>query len=195
MAREANKRPPRPQGRDAAHTAAVRACDAVGTFIESWGFRSIHGRVWTLLALSEGSLSQAEIAELLGVSRSLVHLAISELAGFGLVRAESDRRNAPYVAIIDVWPVIVEVLRTREWMLIERSRSALEALQTEVRRASGSGYDPSRVDLLLAMCDLAQSTLRAILSVRMPANFDGFGKWLGRTRIVVDQITKRLPPS
>lgn len=194
MVHEANKGRTPSSGGDPTHASAVRACDAVGAFIESWGFRSIHGRVWTLLALTNAPLSQAEMAELLGVSRSLVHLAVSELGGFGLVRTVSDRRNTPYVAVLDVWPVIIEVLRTREWMLIERARLALEALRIEVR-GNPAAYNPDRIELLLAMCDLAQATLRALLTVRMPSNFDSFGRWMGRSRIVVDQIAKRLPSS
>lgn len=195
MRRDTSRRRAYPPENEAIHRAAVGACDAVGAFIESWGFRSIHGRVWTLLALTNAPLSQAEIAERLGVSRSLVHLAISELTGFRLVEATSDRRNAPYSAVVDVWPVIVDVLRTREWMLIERARLAFEALRTEAQNTRSTDYDTDRIELLLAMCDLAQATLRALLSVRMPSNFDSFGRWLGRTRLVVEQIARRLPPT
>ena len=44
--------------------------------------------------------------EVLGVSRSLVSLAISELTDYGLVRATSEARNAPWEATWDVWPTI-----------------------------------------------------------------------------------------
>lgn len=163
----------------------LAVCDAVGAFIEIWGFRAIHGRVWTFLAFQRAPIAQADVAEVLGVSRSLVSLAISELAGYGLVRAVGAQRNAPYEASLDVWPTISDVLRDREWMLIERARIALEALIHEAEFAAESGngtlYDIRRMRLLLTMTELAQGGLRAILAVRVPQSLDAFGEWLGRS--------------
>lgn len=170
----------------------VEVCDAVGAYIETWGFRSIHGRVWSLLALSAVPLSQAQIAERLGVSRSLVHLAIGELGEYALVRPVSERRNAPYTARMDVWPTITGVLRKREWMQMETARVALEALRHELPEAPGR-YDPARVELLLAMTELAQAALRALFAVRIPPAPDAFGAWLGRARDVTDGLRRHLP--
>ena len=39
----------------------VSVCDACGDFIEYWGFKSIHGRVWAYLTISARPLSQTEI--------------------------------------------------------------------------------------------------------------------------------------
>ncbi|MEO1175462.1 MAG: helix-turn-helix domain-containing protein, partial [Myxococcota bacterium] len=69
-------------------------CEATGAFIEYWGFKGILGRVWTLLALRASPMPQTEIANLLGVSRSLVSGAIAELQRRGLVRAVGDARSA-----------------------------------------------------------------------------------------------------
>ncbi len=175
----------------------LAVCDVVGDFIETWGFRSIHGRVWTMLALSNQALSQSQVAEQLGVSRSLVHLAVTELMDYGLVRPTNGGRNAPYEARIDVWPTVTQVLREREWMLIERARMALVALEeaAEQARIAGfkSNYDLQRIRLLLAMTELAQTTLKAILSVRMPGSLDAFAKWLRRSRNLTETLTQKLP--
>lgn len=178
-------------------TRAVDVCDAVGAFIETWGFRSIHGRVWTLLALSSEPLSQSEVAERLGVSRSLVHLAVGELAEYELVRAVGQQRNAPYEARMDVWPTITGVLRKREWMLMESARVSLEALRQELQHQARAGasapYDMRRVEVLLLMTELAQSALRGVFSVRMPESVDAFSVWLRRARDVMDGLQKHIP--
>lgn len=175
----------------------VAVCDAVGAYIEGWGFRSIHGRVWALLAMRKGAMSQAEIAETLGVSRSLVSLAMSELTQFGLVRPTSDARNAPWEPTWDVWPTITDVIRSREWMLMERARQALEAALSEAQFSRESGttipWDEGRIRLLLTMTEFAQASLRAILSVRMPRSLDQFGKWLERSSRVIDRVKNFLP--
>lgn len=172
-------------------------CDAVGAYIETWGFRAIHGRAWTLLALSKTPLSQAEAAEFLGVSRSMVNLAVSELGEYGLVRPTGPERNAPYEASVDVWPIITEVLRSREWMLMERARVALEAALNELEFAEASGrpapFDPRRVQLLLNMTELAQTVLRTLMSIRVPRTVDSLTEWFRFASRTVERF--QLPTS
>ena len=93
----------------------LEVCDSIGDFIEYWGFKGIHGRVWALLALSTDPLAQVQIAQYLGVSRSLVSGVIAELVERGLVRSIDSSRNSPYVALTDFWPTVASVLRSREW--------------------------------------------------------------------------------
>ena len=187
---------PRTDPADRLTQRVVAVCDAVGAYIETWGFRSIHGRVWSLLAMRSAPLAQAEIADILGVSRSLVSLAVSELSTYGLVRAVGDHRGAPIEACLDVWPTITDVIRSREWMLIERARLALEAAIAEVEFRQNEGqttpYDVRRIRLLLGMADFAQTTLRAILSVRMPASLESFNSWLHRAGSFVGRLHHRL---
>jgi DNA-binding transcriptional regulator GbsR (MarR family) len=174
----------------------LAVCDAVGSFIEGWGFKSIHGRVWALLALSKRPIPQAEIAETLAVSRSLISLAVAELTQYGLVRPVNDSRNAPYEASLDVWPTITDVIRSREWMLIERARVTLESAlaEAEYREETGlpNDWDLNRLKLLLAMTELAQTTLKAILGIRMPRSLDTFGQWLLRTRGTIEKLGEKL---
>jgi DNA-binding transcriptional regulator GbsR (MarR family) len=158
-----------------------KVCDAVGEFIEYWGFKAILGRIWALLALRASPMSQVEIAEFLEVSRSLVSGAISELVKRGLVRAVSDHRNAPYEAVVDIWPSISDVLRSREWMLIESARVTLEAAIEEIElsaSAEGSGYQVDRMRFLLRMTELAQAFLRLLIGIRVPRKLEGLGDWL-----------------
>ncbi|MBK6685095.1 MAG: MarR family transcriptional regulator [Deltaproteobacteria bacterium] len=182
----------RPEG-DRLAQRVLSVCDAVGDYIEAWGFRSIHGRVWTLLALSRGPVAQADIADRLGVSRSLVHLAVTELTQYGLVRATSAARNAPIEANLDVWPTITDVIRGREWMLIERARVALEAALAEAEfLGEESPYDPERIRLLLAMTGLAQSVLRTVLAVPIPRSLEAFAKWVRRASKTINKLEDTL---
>jgi len=161
----------------------LQVCEAVGTFIEWWGFKDIHGRIWVLLSLSTRPLSQREIADILDVSRSLVSTAVAELHGFRLVRPVSEHRNAPYRASMDVWSTISEILRTREWMILERVRLALEAAVQECEQVNRSGqplpYSLPRIRLLLRMTELAQMMLRTLIalgSARIPRSLTSWIK-------------------
>lgn len=174
----------------------VRVCDTVAGFIEYWGFKAVHGRVWTLLALHDGPMPQTEIATILGVSKSLVSGAVAELTERGLIRQTHAHRNAPYEAVVDVWPVISEVLRAREWMLIEAARVALEAAIEEAELAVGVGHrvrwNAERMKTLLAMTELAQALLRILMSLRLPKAHDRFTTWLDRAGGLADRLRQMI---
>jgi DNA-binding transcriptional regulator GbsR (MarR family) len=162
--------------------SVVQVGDAVGAFIEYWGFKAVHGRVWTLLALHVEPMSQTQLGAHLGVSRSLISGSVAELSRQGLVAAVGDHRNAPYVAVLDVWPVIKDVVRRREWMLIESARLALESAIQEAEAAQAHGHpvawDVTRMRLLLSMTELSQAVLKILFVIGIPRSVEGFGDWV-----------------
>lgn len=160
-----------------------QVCEAVGEFIEYWGFKAIHGRIWTLLALSTRPMTQVEVAEFLDVSRSLVSGAMAELAQHGLVRQVDEHRNAPYAPVLDVWPTIADVLRGREWMLVEAARVALEGAidAAELAPEGPPRFAVERMRFLLRMTEIAQAFLRILMGLRVPRRLEGLGGWLKDT--------------
>lgn len=170
-------------------------CEAVGDFIKYWGFKSILGRVWAVLALTHRPLTQAEMVSFLGVSRSQVSEAIAELTELGLVRATQQHRNSPFVAELDVWPVIADVLRRREWMLIESARLALEAAVEEVDRGgrvSAALYSVEHLQTLLTMTELAQSLLRIVISARSESGQDLL-RWAQGAKGFLSTLSRMMP--
>lgn len=172
----------------------LEVCDRTGDFIEWWGFRAIHGRVWTLLAMTARPLSQVDIAALLDVSRSLVHGAVNELEEWGLVQRVGTHRRAPIVAVTEVWPIITQVLRTREWMMIERVRVALEAASQEAElHFQRTGQEPfSRESLaeLVQLTEMAQSFLKVILQLRVADEGRGVRQFLRTATQVISGLRR-----
>jgi DNA-binding transcriptional regulator GbsR (MarR family) len=173
----------------------LHVCDRAGAFIEWWGFKAIHGRVWTLLALHQGPMPQNMIAQTLGVSRALVSQAISELLDFGLVQPVSDHRNAPYEATVDVWPTISDILRTREWMLLESARVALESAINEARLQRAAGhtvtFDIEQMRMLMRMTESAQAFLKMIVGLRMPKPMENLGSLAGKAASLMKNFRNR----
>ncbi len=169
-------------------------CDAAGNFIAYWGFKHILGRAWAYLALRTVPLPQVQMAERLGVSRSLMSAVMAELSERGLVRPTSRHRNAPYEAVMDVWPTVAEVLRSREWMLLEQARNALEAAIEEADLATAAGehvpYDVGRMRFLLAMTDSAQTFLRMLIGMRVPRAVEAFGGWVTKATSLIQSIRR-----
>jgi DNA-binding transcriptional regulator GbsR (MarR family) len=170
----------------------MHVADTVGEFIAWWGFKGILGRVWTVLALRGEPLSQAEIARLLGVSRALVSASVAELLDFGLVRRSGPHHHAPYEAVLDVWPVIADVLRTREWMMIEQARVALESAIEEAEVSAHHGQPvPWKIDrlrLVLGLTETAQAFLRILVKLRVPRTIDALGGWLTRASGLIQTL-------
>ncbi len=195
MAQDSTNDAPPPPPRDFLARRVREVCNACGSFIEYWGFKAIYGRAWALLAISTRPLTQSEVAETLGVSRSLMSSTMAELSRLGLVRTTHDHRNAPYEAIMDVWPVIADVLRNREWMLVESVRMALEAAIEEAEFLQSRGrpfdYDLRSLKLLLSMTEMAQSLLRILIRMRVPPSEDGITGWIALATRVVRQLSAR----
>jgi len=182
-------------GAQSADELLLEFCEACGDFIAYWGFKSIHGRVWAYLALYGGPLAQRQIAEALGVSRASVNLAIAELASYGLVSPTSELHHAPYVANLDVWPVIVDVLERREWPMIDRAKRALEALLAHAERrgeSSALNFQIERVKQLLQMTEWAQGILRVLINARLPQTQDSWLLWFGKAMKLSDRIKSLL---
>src|SRR5262245_22326676 len=74
------------------NSRVVAVCNAIGEFIEYWGFKRIQGRVWTYLALSAEPRSQQDLAKGLNVSKALMSSTVAELERLGLVGPVDDRR-------------------------------------------------------------------------------------------------------
>lgn len=179
---------------DALTRRVLEVCEHTGVFIEWWGFRAIHGRVWTLLALTGRPLSQVDIATLLDVSRSLVHGAVQELETWGLVQREGEHRRAPISAVVDVWPIITHVLRTREWMMIESVRLSLEAALEEAelhtRRIGTAPFSVERLRELHQLTEMAQSFLKIILTLRLADEERGVRSFLRTATSVIQGLRK-----
>jgi DNA-binding transcriptional regulator GbsR (MarR family) len=104
--------------------------DSVGKFIQYWGFKAIHGRIWTLLFLSEEPLSSVELSRYLKVSKTLLSFSVNELLGYQVIHevGKGPRRTVYLRANPNISSVILNVLRNRERLMIQEAYAAFEVL-------------------------------------------------------------------
>jgi DNA-binding transcriptional regulator GbsR (MarR family) len=104
--------------------------DGVGSFIEYWGFRKIHGRIWARIYVSDRPLSTPEIVSSLGVSKALVSGALNELLDHKLVVKVGQVKfgGVTYIACPNPAEVVRDVVRNRELILFEKIQSNLDDL-------------------------------------------------------------------
>lgn len=136
---------------------------SIGQFIRYWGFRRVHGAIWTQLYLSPVPLSGTLLAGRLKLSKALISPGLNELENWGLiVSVESgDDKTKLYTAKEDVTEVIHRVLKHREQKMINEVASRL----TEIRAGSPPAdlLDPDRLEKLEGMVTSAQVMLRILV--------------------------------
>jgi DNA-binding transcriptional regulator GbsR (MarR family) len=153
--------------------------DEVGNFMCYWGFKKIHGRIWTHVFLSKTPLDAADLMERLSVSKALVSLSLSDLLEHNVLleAGKSERGTQTYVANPDVLGVILDVLRCRERKLLAQAMTA-HTLLMESGQARLNSHDicPTRIAELKDLIGTAQNTLNSFLELVSP-DLDSWGKF------------------
>ena len=104
----------------------------IGNFIEDWGFKNIHGMIWTHLYLSPVPLSAQELITRIKVSKALISLSIRDLAYYQLITQTEEsmnRKNKFYTANPDVFNAIRSVLETREIKMLGQIQQEFQLLK------------------------------------------------------------------
>lgn len=99
----------------------------IGLFIEYWGFRKIHGKIWAIVFLSDEPISTPEIVERLGVSKALVSGAINELLKYKLIEKVGQVKHGgvTFQSADEIAQVVREVIKNREQVLLSKVESNL----------------------------------------------------------------------
>lgn len=136
--------------------------DGIGDFISYWGFRRIHGQIWTLVYLSQNEMSSLEIQKTLKVSKALTSTGLNELVKHKLIFLTSpkNQRLKTYAANPEVIAVIYSILKTRELKMLEKISSRFNDFKPTTHE---SKLDPKRITSLEAMIALAQFSLTSTL--------------------------------
>jgi len=144
---------PIPAGQSPKEQLATVA-NSIGDFIEYWGFKSIQGRIWSLVFLSDQPISTPEIVETLGVSKASVSIGINDLIERELIESSGKIKNGAvtYTPTPNAGAVVRKVLRERELKLIASAETHLNQLF-------------SMSDTELSTQNISQAKLRQLLEL------------------------------
>ena len=140
----------------------------VGEFICYWGFKKIHGRIWTHIYLSREPLDAGQLMVRLGVSKALISLSLNDLQRYDVIQdgPKSARGTQTYFANPDVLDVILNVIRRRERKMLARadqSHRLLSALNPDIQ--ARAGVDLDRIESLGVIIGQAQNALTSLLEL------------------------------
>jgi DNA-binding transcriptional regulator GbsR (MarR family) len=145
---------------------------SIGDFIRYWGFRRVHGAIWTQLYLSKKPLSCTDLTRNLELSKSLISPALDELCSYKLIQEAPapNEKTKVYEAAENVDDVIKLILRTRESKILNQiSKNFASFKETEAE--SVDNFDKNRVHSLEEMILSATIILDLLISQKNLKNF------------------------
>jgi DNA-binding transcriptional regulator GbsR (MarR family) len=149
---------------------------SIGQFIRYWGFRKIHGAIWTQLYLSKTSLNCTELTQKLGVSKALVSPALEELVEYKLIHEAPapNEKTKVYQAAENINEVIQHVLKTRESTMLKQISEDFATFNKS--NSSRNDLNSKRVESLGEMIVSANLMLEIMLSqkdlLNLPSEFE-----------------------
>lgn len=149
---------------------------SIGNFIRYWGFRRVHGAIWTQLYLSKTPLSCTDLTKRLGLSKALISPALEELSQYKLIQETPapNEKIKMYKAAEDINEVIRHVLETREAKMLKQITKDFTAFNQS--EGKSDSLDEKRVKALGEMIFSANLMLQIMLShddlLNMPKELD-----------------------
>jgi DNA-binding transcriptional regulator GbsR (MarR family) len=140
--------------------------ERVGEFIQYWGFKRIHGKIWAHLFLSEVPLDATTLVKRLRVSKALVSFSIHDLLEYNVIRevARGRGRTVLFEANPDLTGIILNVLRLRERKMMTQVKSAAELLaRATPEMMAEMKVSPRKLSNMRDMVDSAQSVLDFVI--------------------------------
>ena len=121
--------------------------------VHNWGFKRIHGRIWTRLFLSTRPLDAADLIQQLDISKALVSISIRELLDLKAVEevGRSARGTNLFRANGNLGEIYLQLLRQREQKQLEQTSAALSMLANlDAATLNECEVSPSQMDKLSA---------------------------------------------
>lgn len=140
----------------------------IGKFIHYWGFKKIHGRIWTYIFLADTPPDAGVLMKKLNVSKALMSLSLNDLLDHQVIKeaGKSSKGTQTYMANPQILDVILQVLRNRERKMLSSISEAQKQLEAcPQSQLAGESINSERLKALGMMVDLAQSTLDNIMSL------------------------------
>lgn len=145
----------------------------IGDFIEYWGFKKIHGQIWTHVFLSQNPIDATTLVKRLHVSKALVSLAIKDLLKYEVIQVvgQGSRRKVLFQSNPDLTRVIISVLRKRERRMLSTIMSSfknMKKLKDEDKAEFGIHLE--KTEELGQMIENAEQTLDILISTDLDMN-------------------------
>ncbi|MCB0379031.1 MAG: hypothetical protein KDD33_11110 [Bdellovibrionales bacterium] len=155
--------------------------DQIGEFIQYWGFKEIHGRIWALIFLSPEPIDANFMMEELNASKALVSISLKDLLHYNVIHEVEKKEpgTKKYVINPHIDEVIADVLLNREAKMLVHIRSSCELARRSGHSKKSLGLvDSHRLKQLEDMIISADHLLQTLLQFKQSVNFAELSKSL-----------------
>ena len=137
---------------------------SIGNFIRYWGFRRVHGAIWTQLYLSRDPLSCTQLVKNLKLSKALISPALEELCEYHLIEqvTSSNDKMKNYRAVSNVREVVISILKAREKMMLDKINKHFSKFLG--KNSKNALFDQGRIQNMQEMILSANMMLEFIMS-------------------------------
>lgn len=106
-------------------------CELIGEFIQYWGFKNIHGKIWFHLFISQTPLDAKDLMARLNISKALVSISLRDLLIYDVIIEDklSAEGTRTYIANSDIKTVVEQVLRSREKVMMGKIKGSFQNLK------------------------------------------------------------------
>ncbi len=111
---------------------------SIGNFIRYWGFRRIHGAIWTQVYLSKTPVSCTDLTDCLSLSKALISPALEELCRHRLIHVvpSTNEKTKLYAPAENINEVIRDVLKNREAKMLQQIAKDFSAVDSSQNQNS-----------------------------------------------------------
>ncbi len=149
--------------------------ERIGTFIQYWGFKKIHGQIWTHIFLAKTPIAATTLVKRLGVSKALVSLAVGDLIEYNVIRVagKGSRRKIFLESNSNMSEVICSVLKMRERQLLSQIMASHQKFQQlPVEEKKDLDVDQERATELGLMIEDAELALDSLIAHALDIRVD-----------------------
>lgn len=142
----------------------LEMADNVGAFIEYWGFKQVHGKVWTLLFLAPGPVDANYLIDNLKISKALVSMTIKDLLFYNVIEeVEKEKPGTQrYQFNPDITSVILDVIQKREVKMLKELQKSFKNLNQSESKKENSCINQKHLADLGQMIDSAHLLLEGM---------------------------------
>lgn len=142
--------------------------ELVGEFIQYWGFKSIHGKIWLHLYLSEYPLDAKDLMSRLSISKALVSISLRDLLLYDVILEDGigPEGTRTYSANSDIKSVVEQVLRAREKVMMGKIKSSFQNLkEVPANELNALGVQTKRLKELEKLITKGDQMLNTVMAI------------------------------
>jgi DNA-binding transcriptional regulator GbsR (MarR family) len=153
--------------------------ESIGDFIEYWGFKKVHGKVWTYLFLQGRAVSSKELKDNFQISKALLSNVINDLKRYKVIKDAGHGKHGAemFEANPNIFEAIINVLRSREKLILSNIYAQVKSLNDCSKEdLADMNVDKSRLKELTLLVDIGVRSLNGVIKLEK-LNLGAFKKF------------------